>query len=206
MPANLRRPNWRLTRRQMLRSSLTLGAFVLPRNIGQAAVVTRQPRAQGIIVLMLEGGMSHLESWDPKPDAPAETRGEFGSIATSVAGLRVGEQLQLLAKQAERFNIVRSVHCDARNDHSPGMHLLLTGWENTAAGVAMERSNLRNPSQGSVLAHLHHSQGRMARQPPVNRVGPVGNDLPPARHRPQHGLVRPAATPDRDSTGIESRP
>jgi len=144
----------RMTRRRLLRSSLALGAFVLPKAKGHGADTSRQPHAKGVILLMLEGGMSHLESWDPKPDAPAEVRGEFDSIVTAVPGLRIGEYMPRLAKHADLYNVVRSVHCDARNDHSPGMHLLLTGWENTAAGISMERSNLRHPAQGSILTHL----------------------------------------------------
>ena len=68
----------RMTRRQALQFGL--GAFLLPRT--QAAAGTTSPqashRAKGVILILLEGGMSHLETWDPKPDAPAEMRGEFG--------------------------------------------------------------------------------------------------------------------------------
>src|SRR6516164_7464249 len=138
-----------LTRRELLQSSLALGAFCLPGPVRAAS----RPRARGVIVLMLEGGMSHLESWDPKPNAPAEVRGEFGSLATSIPGLRFSEYLPELARQAHVFNLLRSVNCDARNDHSPGMHVLLTGWENTAAGVAMQRANFAHPAQGAVIAH-----------------------------------------------------
>ncbi len=142
-----------LSRRDVLRSSLALGAFLLPVSLNSAGSASRR-RARGVILIMLEGGMSHLESWDPKPSAPAEVRGEFASIATTVPGLRIGEYLPRLARHAHLFNVVRSVHCDARNDHSPGMHLLLTGWENTAAGVALQRFNREHPGQGSVVAHL----------------------------------------------------
>jgi uncharacterized protein (DUF1501 family) len=142
------------SRRQFLRGGLALGAFVLPASFPPAAAPIRPARAGGVIVLLLEGGMSHLESWDPKPAAPREIRGEFAAIATSVPGLRVCEHLPLLARQAHLYNVIRSVHCDARNDHSPGMHLALTGHENVAAGVALERANFRHPSQGSLLAHL----------------------------------------------------
>lgn len=138
-----------LSRREMLGSSLALGAFVLPGTARAGAA----RRARGVILLMLEGGMSHLESWDPKPNAPAEVRGEFGSIATSVPGLRFSEYLPELARQAHVFNLLRSVSSDSRNDHSPGMHLLLTGWENTAAGVAMQRFNSQHPAQGSIIAN-----------------------------------------------------
>jgi hypothetical protein len=99
--------------------------------------------------------MSHLDTWDPKPNAPAEIRGEFATIATAVPSLRIGEHLPLLAQQAQRFNLIRSVHCDARNDHSPGTHLVMTGWEHLAAAAAggpRERSNLEHPSQGAIVA------------------------------------------------------
>jgi uncharacterized protein (DUF1501 family) len=148
-------PSGFASRRQFLRGGLALGAFVLPAPFRPAAAApVRRARARGVIVLLLEGGMSHLESWDPKPAAPREIRGEFAPIATSVPGLRVCEHMPLLARQAHLYNVVRSVHCDARNDHSPGMHLALTGHENVAAGVALERANFRHPSQGSLLAHL----------------------------------------------------
>lgn len=168
----------RFSRRRMLGSCLTLGAFVLPRRAG-AWPESRSAPAKGLILLLLEGGMSHLESWDPKPEAPAEVRGEFGSIATSVPELRVGEHMPLLAQQAHLYNVIRSVHCDARNDHSPGMHILLTGWENTAAGVAMERSNFHHPSQGSILAHQLGvtSQGGMPRFIAVPRQTQISDQV-----------------------------
>src|SRR5947209_15018657 len=141
-----------LTRRQMMRAGFALGAFLLPQAAGAAGTTVRSPRARGTIFIMLEGGMSHLDSWDPKPNAPAEVRGEFGAIATTTPGLRISEHMPRLAQQAHRCNLIRSVHCDARNDHSPGMHLLLTGWENTNAGVALETTNKVHPSQGSIIA------------------------------------------------------
>jgi uncharacterized protein (DUF1501 family) len=142
-----------MTRRHALRFSL--GAFLLPRSSATATAASplARPGAKGVILILLEGGMSHLETWDPKPDAPAQIRGEFGTIATSLPSLRVGEHMPLLAQQAHLYNVIRSVHCDARNDHSPGMHLILTGFENTAAGVALERFNGQHPAVGSIIAH-----------------------------------------------------
>jgi hypothetical protein len=142
-----------LNRRRWLQSVLALGAFVLP-GIQAVAEPVKRKGARGVIVLLLEGGMSHLESWDPKPAAPKEIRGEFQSIVTTVPGLRVCEYMPLLARQAHLYNVIRSVHCDARNDHSPGMHLALTGHENVGAGVALERFNYHHPSQGALLSHL----------------------------------------------------
>jgi uncharacterized protein (DUF1501 family) len=143
-----------ITRRHLLRSSLALGAFVLPQ-VFAAPGATGAPRrrARGVIVVLLEGGMSHLDTWDPKPDAPAEIRGEFKAIATTVPGLRIGEHMPLLAQQAHLCNVIRSVHyADGRNDHAPGMHLVLTGYENPEVGVTLVRLNRRNPSQGAVIA------------------------------------------------------
>ena len=136
-----------LSRRRIL--NWGLAACVWPTGTARA---TQVRRAHGMILVMLEGGMSQFETWDPKPLAPREIRGEFGTIPTSLPEVRIGEHLPLLASELHRGNLLRAVHCDARNDHSPGMHLLLTGYENTAAGIALERKNFRNPSVGSILA------------------------------------------------------
>jgi hypothetical protein len=94
-----------------------------------------------------------LESWDPKPRAPAEVRGEFADIATATPGLRIGEHLPRLAKLTPLYNTIRSVYMDnARRDHSPGLHWVLTGWDNQAAGVGLEKVN-HSPSVGSVICH-----------------------------------------------------
>ena len=97
--------------------------------------------------------MSHLESWDPKPAAPAEIRGSFASIPTTNSDLAVGEHMPRLAAQAHLYNVVRSTYMDnARRDHSPGLHWVLTGHDNQAAGVGLEKVN-NAPSVGSIVAH-----------------------------------------------------
>src|SRR5262249_21329370 len=113
-----------LSRRRLL--GFGLGAFVLPRPVPAAA--QRRP-ARGLILVLLEGGMSQLETWAPKPAAPREVRGEFSTTATRLPGVRIGEHTPLMARELHRGNLLRAVHCDARNDHSPGLHLLLTGYE-----------------------------------------------------------------------------
>lgn len=144
-----------MTRRAMLRSTAGHGAMLLTASMAFSATKTSaNPRAKAVILVLLQGGMSQLETWDPKPDAPSEIRGEFGTITTTIPGVRVGEHMPMLAREARRFNVIRSVSCDARNDHSPGLHLLLTGYENTGAGVALERFNYRYPAMGSIVAHL----------------------------------------------------
>jgi uncharacterized protein (DUF1501 family) len=112
-----------MNRRNFLAAgSASAGLAVL--NSAQGGEVAR---ARRVIVLLLVGGPSQLEMWDPKPDAPAEVRGPFGSIATSVTGIRIGENLPRLARLAQRYALIRTVHHDAASVHETGMQLLQTG-------------------------------------------------------------------------------
>lgn len=148
-----------LTRRQFAGAGVGLGAFLLPR-ASSGTEVSRpiEARCKSVVVLLLEGGMSHFESWDPKPDAPAEIRGEFASISTANPDLIVGEHFTRLAKLAGHYNIVRSVFApNKRNDHSPGLHWVLTGYDNQAAGVSLMNVN-SHPAFGSVVARRYGSR------------------------------------------------
>ena len=83
-------------------------------------------RAKTVLLVYANGGQSQLETWDPKPDAPLEIRGEFGSIPTSVPGVRFGEHLPRIARLADRLTVLRSVsHNDL--DHGSATYLALTG-------------------------------------------------------------------------------
>src|SRR5262245_12367821 len=82
--------------------------------------------ARSAILLFMWGGPSHLDTWDPKPDAAAEVRGPFRSIPTAVPGLRVGEYFPKLAARAKRYAVVRSMtHTDPA--HLSTVHHLMTG-------------------------------------------------------------------------------
>src|SRR5262245_25740409 len=106
-----------LPRRGFLRlGSLSLAGLGLPALLareGQASAgPTREPprkRARSCIIFFLEGGPSHIDLWDMKPDAPAEIRGEFRPIATTIPGVQVCEHLPLLARQMHHLALVRSV-------------------------------------------------------------------------------------------------
>src|SRR6476619_839041 len=78
---------------------------------------SKQPNAsreKSVIILWMRGGPSQHETWDPKPDAPAEIRGEFGSIATPVPGVRLCDLLPMSAKVMKKWSIIRSLnHHDA---------------------------------------------------------------------------------------------
>src|SRR5438046_737843 len=113
------------TRRAFLRTGAVAASTAAC--AGNAVAAPSAGRAQSCILLMLVGGPSQLEMWDPKPDAPADVRGPFRAIATSVAGTRISERLPRLASMAHRYAIIRSVYHDSAPIHETGMQLLQTG-------------------------------------------------------------------------------
>src|SRR2546428_3482229 len=86
--------------------------------------VQRRPR---VIILWMRGGPAQHETWDPKPDAPAEYRGEFGAIRTKVPGILINEYLPLSARIMDKWPIVRTLH-HADAGHSSGDQICFTGY------------------------------------------------------------------------------
>ena len=136
-----------VTRRQFLQVGtlaglgLTLGdVFRLQAFAGETAL---QPKAQSVIYIFMAGGMSHLDTFDPKPYAPIEYRGELGSVATNTGDVFSG-QLPKLAAVADKMSVIRSMsHGEAA--HERGTHNMLTGYKPSPA--------ITYPSMGSVVAH-----------------------------------------------------
>ena len=96
------------TRREVLRagSLAPLGLSLLPL-LGSAATPAPRARAKSVILLFMWGGPSHIDTWDPKPNAPENIRGLFKPIATTVPGLQIGEHFPELAKRAKKYAVVR---------------------------------------------------------------------------------------------------
>ncbi|HMC65147.1 MAG TPA: DUF1501 domain-containing protein [Gemmataceae bacterium] len=92
---------------------------------GESSARTAPP-ARSCVLFLLHGGPSQLDTWDLKPEAPAEVRGEFKPIATRVPGIRITEHLPRLAQLAHRFTIVRSMTHTAVN-HNTATYLVTTG-------------------------------------------------------------------------------
>src|SRR5204862_4085733 len=118
-----------ITRREVLRLG-GLSAFGLSLSqVLEARAASRRPgiaRAKACILLWMTGGPPQHETWDPKPDAPAEIRGPFGTIATSVSGMRVGELMPRTAQMMDKLCVLRAVHTD--NPSHPGSsYEMLTG-------------------------------------------------------------------------------
>src|SRR5262249_54985318 len=125
------------------------------------AAAAGKARARSVILLFMWGGPSHLDTWDPKPDAPDEIRGLFRSIPTAVPGLRLGEHFPRLAARAGQYAVVRSMsHTDPA--HLSPVHHLLTG--RLAARVNSDAdgaSRFDAPCLGAVVRKLLPPDGPM---------------------------------------------
>ncbi len=113
------------SRRWFLQTGLAgLAGLSLPELLRSRAEAAGAASDQGdhgrksVILFWLSGGPSHIDMWDPKPDAPSEIRGPFGTIATNLPGVRVSEHLPLQARIMDKLTIIRSVDCRASN-HTP---------------------------------------------------------------------------------------
>ncbi len=94
--------------------------------VPSAAASTQKPSAKSVIILFMWGGPSHIDTWDPKPDAAPEVRGLFRAVQTTVPGLRISEHLPKLATRADKYAVVRSMtHTDPA--HLSPVHHLFTG-------------------------------------------------------------------------------
>jgi hypothetical protein len=102
----------------------------------------------------LQGGLSTIDTWDMKPDAPAEFRGEFKPISTNVPGIQLCEHLPRLSKEMDKLALVRSFG-HSNSGHGPADHFMLTGYHPTAGFNGSLKPNNQKPSHGSVIArHL----------------------------------------------------
>ncbi len=114
----------------------------------QAAGVAKRT-GKSVILLWLDGGPSHLESYDPKPNAPSEYRGPWGAIRTNVPGIHLSEQLPRHAKLADKMVFLRSLHHD-NGDHFAAAHWMLTG----RFGSHSTDQGQKFPSVGSYVSRI----------------------------------------------------
>ncbi|MFM2094810.1 MAG: hypothetical protein RIS70_1934 [Planctomycetota bacterium] len=121
----------------------------------QSVAATEEPRpraaAKGCILIWLDGGPTHFETFDPKPDAPAEIRGAMAPISTRVPGVQFCETLPKLAACADKFAVIRSIRHDQGN-HGAGNHYMMTGAP-PRIPVGCGAFVSYHPSMGSVAFH-----------------------------------------------------
>jgi uncharacterized protein (DUF1501 family) len=146
-PAHFRRP----TRRDVIAAGwlgglgLTLGQFLsLEARAAEPGAKKPAAKAKSVIHIYLQGGFAHMDSFDPKPDAPAEYRGILAAVQTKLPGVRFSEHMAKTAQVADKLTVVRSMtHTEV--DHSRGEHSMFTGYRPSPA--------LTYPSLGSVVSH-----------------------------------------------------
>jgi hypothetical protein len=110
-----------VSRRNFLRiGALGMGGLTLPQFLRAEAASGARSKTKSVIMIYLPGGPPHQDTFDLKPDAPSEVRGEFSPIGTNVPGIQICEHLPLLARQAHRYALIRSLS-DAVNEHSDFM-------------------------------------------------------------------------------------
>jgi uncharacterized protein (DUF1501 family) len=178
----------RVTRRDFLRvGALSAGAVGLSlAELNQLHAHGQRAGGTNCILLFLVGGPSQLDTWDLKPDAPDEVRGPFRPIRTNVPGIAVGECFPRMARMADRYALIRSVHHDAAPIHETGHQLMQTG--------RLFRGGLEHPHYGAVLSHLRGA--RPGATPPfVVLPGPVGNTGVSVSHGQTAGYLGDAHAP-----------
>jgi hypothetical protein len=166
-----------LTRRNALGlGSLSLLGLTLPQLLATRSIASETSertfgRAKSCILLFMWGGPAHQDTWDMKPEAPAEIRGQFQPISTNVPGIQICEHFPQLAQRCDKLAIVRSMtHTNV--DHTPSTHFLLTG----QPPPPVNERRMHWPHMGAVLSRL--GRGRSALPPFVSMRPKLENDVP----------------------------
>jgi hypothetical protein len=145
-----------LTRREWLQVG-SLGAFglTLPRLLSAAESGAKRKRVKSCILLFFLGAPPQHETWDPKPDAPKEVRGDLNPIQSATTGLRVGELMPRTARLTNRIAVLRAVQTND-NAHSSSAYYMTTGYPHRPIGAENAKPGAPNdwPSLGAVVRRL----------------------------------------------------
>ncbi|MBM3728616.1 MAG: DUF1501 domain-containing protein [Acidobacteria bacterium] len=130
------------------------------------ARVEIKPRANSVIMIFLQGGPSHIDIWDPKPEAPANIRGEFKAIKTKVDGIQVSETMPMLAGQLNTATLIRSMSYTPVGlfNHTAAMYQMMTGWapDKVSPSGQLEPPSPRDfPHMACQVSKLRPSEGPM---------------------------------------------
>jgi hypothetical protein len=146
---------------------LTLPGFLAAQ---QAGGTNNRPDIN-CIMLFLVGGPSQIDTWDPKPNAPEEVRGPFGTIQTNVPGMQISEIFPRMARHADKYSLIRSVYHTATAVHDTGHQMMQTG--------RLFTGGIEHPHIGSVLGYLRGGRGELPAHVLMPRpIGRTGGNLP----------------------------
>src|SRR5262245_15359496 len=162
-----------LSRRDLLRiGSVGFAASALPLNVSRGSHPALA-KAKSIVLLWMAGGVTHIDSFDPKPDAPEEIRGSLTTISTTIPGVRFTEVMPQLAKQTDRLALVRTF-ATGNDDHFLSQAMALSGRRVTPQQIDTE------PNVGAVVSKLNGPRagfpGYIA-VPGTTRPGPPPKNL-----------------------------
>src|SRR6185436_14407869 len=133
--------------------SLSVFGLTLPRFLAaQAAQQPEKRKDVNVILLWMGGGPSNIDTFDMKPDAPVEVRGEFQPIATNVPGQYVCEHLPRVARHMDKICLLRSVTHSESGDHVAACHYMLTGYPQRPDPTGQPANSVIYPSYGSVVS------------------------------------------------------
>lgn len=163
-----------LPRRDAFRfAGLTVGASLVPGLSAEATPERTSHRAKSVIMLWMGGGVTHIDSLDPKPDAPEEIRGTLGAISTRLPGVQFSEVCPNLAKIADQLAVLRTFSHDS-NDH-------LLSQVYTLSGRKVNQSQLfSEPNIGAIVSYLQGGRNGLPGYiavPGITRPGPPPHDL-----------------------------
>jgi hypothetical protein len=158
-----------LSRRSFLRlGAAGMAGAALPgllRLEAAGAVSDRSGRIRNCITIFLVGSPGHVDTWDMKPDAPAEVRGKFKPIATNVTGVRICEHFPLMSRMMDKVALIRSLNYNTGATHENGQRWMMTGHDFNADSM--------QPHCGSVISRVFGQKSEL----PANVIlpGPIGN-------------------------------
>ena len=148
------------------RDALRIGAaaafghgVTLPQMLQQQAMAgDGGQRDVSLIIVFLQGGLSTIDTWDMKPEAPVEFRGDFRPISTKVPEIQLCEHLPQLAQHTDKFSLVRSFG-HSNSGHGPADHYMLTGYHPAAGFNASLKPNNQRPAHGAIIAKSLGTKG-----------------------------------------------
>jgi uncharacterized protein (DUF1501 family) len=165
-----------VTRRDFLHAGslapfgLSLASF-LKAKANDSPTTKARDSEMNCILLMLVGGPSQLDTFDPKPNAPAEIRGPFKPMATKVPGMQISEIFPQTAKLADKFSIIRSVYHTATAVHDTGYQFMQSG--------RLFTGGIEHPNMGCVLGYLKGGRGELPAHVLLPKpIGRTGGNLP----------------------------
>ena len=143
-----------LDRRSFLQiGGLSLFGMNLPQVLeAQAQQPVAARRDLNVILLWMGGGASNIDTFDMKPDAPAEIRGEFTQIDTNLPGLRICEHLPRMAQEMDKVCLIRNITHTQSGDHVAACHYMLTGYPQLPDPTGQPANSVVYPSFGSVVS------------------------------------------------------